>query len=148
MMRLIAALAGCLSILFTAGASAGCDAVHSVIEEAHRPVYGEPSPATYTAGTFEVVVVDRTEKVAGASVSPDFFTEAKASPLLGRGFAVFEHAPPEVVMLSHAFWTSRFGADRSIIGRTLRVGGRDLTVVGIMPKGFTAPRDAMLWVPR
>lgn len=140
--------AGCLALLFAAGASAGCDKVHDILQEAHRPDYGEPSPATYTASTFEIAIDGRTEQVAGATVTPSFFTEARAQPMLGRAFAEFEHSPPTVVMLSHAFWTTRFGADPSIIGRTLRVRGRDLTVVGITPKGFAVPKDAMLWVPR
>ena len=140
--------AGCVALLLAVGASAGCEKVHNILQEAHQPVYGEPSPATYTAATYEIAMSDRTERVAGAAVTPSFFTEAKAQPMLGRAFADFEHSPPTVVMLSHAFWTTRFGADPSIIGRTLRVGGRDVTVVGIMPKGFEAPKDAVLWVPR
>src|SRR5207253_4637528 len=55
------------------------------------------------------------------------------------------------IILSHAFWTRRFGADRSLIGQTLRFNDRQFQVIGIMPAGFEftirsgPPPDA--WTP-
>ena len=42
-----------------------------------------------------------------------------------------------VVILGHDFWEQQFGADRSILGRTVRLNGIDFTVVGVTPAGFT-----------
>src|SRR5687768_2374855 len=56
-----------------------------------------------------------------------------------------ENAAP-VVVLSHALWTERFDADPGVIGRTVRVNGKSSEVIGVMPKEFTFPTTAQLWV--
>ena len=61
-------------------------------------------------------------------------------PELGRAFRPDEDQVPgrdAVVMLGHDFWQREFGADRSIIGRTVRLNGIDFTVIGVTPAGFT-----------
>ncbi len=57
---------------------------------------------------------------------------------LGRGFLATEGLPgaPPVAILSHRLWTSRFAADSAVIGRTIRVNQRDITVVGVLPSRF------------
>src|SRR5204862_4559575 len=42
-----------------------------------------------------------------------------------------------VVMLGHDFWTQQFGADPSVLGRTVRINGVEFTVIGVTPKSFT-----------
>ena len=44
-----------------------------------------------------------------------------------------------VVVLDHALWQQQFAADPGIVGRRIRLGGVDMTVVGVMPDGFTGP---------
>src|SRR6185436_12904235 len=46
---------------------------------------------------------------------------------------------PRVVRLSHAFWTSEFGADRGVVGRTLRLNDQPYQVVGVLPRRFPLP---------
>jgi predicted permease len=56
-------------------------------------------------------------------------------------------APP-VLLLGEGTWRSRFGADPSIIGRTVRVQGHPFAVVGIVPSTFTAFHGRVaLWIP-
>src|SRR6185436_19038331 len=51
-------------------------------------------------------------------------------------------------ILGDGLWHRRFGADPSIVGRTIQLGTRAYTVVGIMPAGFTGVSDtAQLWIP-
>ena len=50
-------------------------------------------------------------------------------------------------VLSHAAWTSRYGADPGVIGTTLSVDGTTITVVGVAPVGFDFPHDTELWTP-
>jgi hypothetical protein len=71
------------------------------------------------------------------------------SPRLGRPFRPEDAAPPgfeSVVILSDGLWR-RFGADPAIVGKTVRVNGRPLTVVGVMPERFKFPVRDELWVP-
>jgi predicted permease len=72
-------------------------------------------------------------------------------PAFGRGFSADEDAAPvPVVVISHRLWLARFHEARDVLGRTLRVNGRDLTIVGVARVGFRGvalPADTDLWVP-
>ncbi|MCI0489447.1 MAG: ABC transporter permease [Blastocatellia bacterium] len=89
------------------------------------------------------------EELRGASVSANFFQIMGTSPSLGRGFTAEEETPGKdnVVILSHGLWQRRFGGDSNLLGRTLTLGGRIVTVVGVMPVGFQFPKDAEMWDP-
>lgn len=89
------------------------------------------------------------ERVDGPLVSYDLFSTLGVAPLIGRHFRADEGEPGGggVVILSHDFWQRRFGGDAEVIGRTLRVDGDPLTVVGVMPAGFRFLVDADLWKP-
>ena len=89
------------------------------------------------------------EPVVLATISPDGLRLARVAPLLGRGLGetdAVSGAPP-VVVLGHSVWRTRFGADRGIIGRLVRVGDVRATVVGVMPEGFSFPRNHQAWMP-
>ncbi|RMH12794.1 MAG: ABC transporter permease, partial [Gemmatimonadetes bacterium] len=94
------------------------------------------------------------ERVIGLVVSANFFQTFGVEPVLGRTFIPGEEdrgpgAHP-VVVLGHSFWRSRFGADRSVVGRTIRLNGHPFEVVGVAPPGFGGPlsvADAPLYVP-
>ena len=60
------------------------------------------------------------------------------TPFLGRWFNRVDDSPsgPDTVMLSYDYWQSRFGSDRSIVGRSIRVDGKARQVIGVMPKEF------------
>ncbi|MEX2180076.1 MAG: ABC transporter permease [Gemmatimonadaceae bacterium] len=86
----------------------------------------------------------RVRKVAGVSAS--FFDFFDAPPQLGRYFFPAEDAAPSetpVVVISNALWRDDFGS-ANVIGRSLKVGTLDYTVVGVAPPGFvgTAPGGA------
>ena len=70
---------------------------------------------------------------------------------LGRTFAPGEDqfGHDHVVVLSHAFWTREFGADKSAVGRTLLMNGEPYTVIGVMPETFQDQRlrNAEVWTP-
>jgi predicted permease len=89
-------------------------------------------------------------QLAGSRVSSGFFDALGVRPLLGRTFAADDARPSsgDVVVLSHALWRTRFGADSAIIGRRIVLDGRPQTVVGVMPAAFWFhTNDAPLWMP-
>ncbi len=90
-------------------------------------------------------------RVGGEIVSFDLFPLLGVQPVLGRGFLPEEEkAGIHVVVLSHALWKSRFGGDRGILGRRVRINGMPFTVVGVAPAGFRFPLDnpdVQLWAP-
>jgi predicted permease len=83
-------------------------------------------------------------RVTAWSVSPGFFGVLGARPLLGR---TLTRADETEVVLSHRFWSSRFGRSPDVVGQTVRLDGRAHTVVGVMPPGFELPEGAQLWQP-
>ncbi len=82
-------------------------------------------------------------QVAGEIVSWDIFPLLGVQPQLGRGFLPEEERPGlHVAVISDALWKSRFGGDRSILGRSIRMNGQPFTVVGVAPAGFRFPMDS------
>lgn len=89
------------------------------------------------------------EFVQGIRVSRGFFDVFGVQPAIGRAFTAEEDLPggPRVVILSDGLWRSRFGADRSMLERTVALNGEEYQVVGVMPPSFAHPADAQLWTP-
>ena len=89
------------------------------------------------------------EAVPAGRVSAGFFTLFGGQMEAGRVFTEAEAAADEkVVVLGHALWTRRYGADRGIIGRTLLVDSDPHVVVGIMRRDFEPAFVAsQLWTP-
>jgi predicted permease len=90
------------------------------------------------------------EQLRALAVTPSFFSTLQRQPFLGRGFTEDEAKPDadKYVILTHGLWTSHYGADRSIVGRDIRVGGVAHRVVGVLPADFELPsRDVALLLP-
>jgi putative ABC transport system permease protein len=97
------------------------------------------------------------ERVAAYIVTPNIFDLLGATPMLGRSFVEGDGAlnAPAVVVLSHALWQRRFGADRTLVGKSVSISGVMRTVVGVMPPDIRFPdapvsflrEPAELWVP-
>ncbi len=90
------------------------------------------------------------ERAWGHEVTPNFFNIWNVVPQLGRTFTADEGKPgkEEVIILSHAYWKSRFGGRADIIGETIHFSELDATVVGVMPPHFRFPYSGLkYWVP-
>ena len=87
---------------------------------------------------YNLTGVDDPEEIPAQSVSVNMFPLLGVAPLHGRGFAPEEGNPESepVVILSHALWSRRFGADTSVIGNKIMLNGASFTVIGVMPPGF------------
>ena len=115
------------------------------------------SMAALFDGRVNLTSGDRPEELTIEYITADFFDVVGLSPLVGRTFSAEERADPDatVTILSYELWQRRFGGDSSVVGRTLRLNDRPITVIGVMPSGArlqlksgglaTNPPD--LWVP-
>ncbi len=90
------------------------------------------------------------ERIEVAFATASLFTVLRAEPSPGRGFTEEEDQPgaEPVSVLSHSLWTRRFGADPSVVGKTIHLNGVATRVVGVMPASFVYPRaSTQLWLP-
>lgn len=90
------------------------------------------------------------ERLSVEMVSAPYFPILGAQAARGRAFLPEEDAAPgqPVVVISDSLWHRHFGADPNLVGKTIRLEDKPLTVVGVMPPGFrglTGKADA--WVP-
>jgi len=97
---------------------------------------------------FNLSGTDEPERISGATVSADFFSVLRVSPVEGRVFRAEEEqfGNHRVVVLSHAVWQQRFGGRGDLVGEAIALNGEKFTVIGIMPPGFQFP-DASLGAP-
>jgi putative ABC transport system permease protein len=91
------------------------------------------------------------ERLNGALVTDGFFETLGTPPLLGRALLPEDNIPgnDRVAVLSYSLWASRFGADRSLLGKSIALNGQPFVVAGVMPAGFTYPADRSIdiWIP-
>ena len=81
----------------------------------------------------------QTERVSGELVSGTYFPVLGVGAAVGRTFTSEEDQSAgghPVVMLSYAYWKSRFAGNSDIVGKSLIVNGRQMTVVGVAQEGF------------
>ena len=81
------------------------------------------------------------QRVATLFSSADLFKVLATTPAMGRAFTAEEDAPGRdgVVVISHGLWTRLFASDRNVLGRTVRLNGRERTIIGVLPPSFAFP---------
>jgi len=114
-------------------------------QDAYRAVGG------YVELAFAVQSTDgESESVNGVLISHDLFGELATQPILGRGLTDDDgwFGAERVVVIGEALWRRSFGADRSILGSRIDVGGAPATVIGVQGVGGSAPGGrSELWFP-
>jgi len=95
--------------------------------------------ASFDARSMSLTQSGAPEQLLGEAVSWNYLATLGAQPAIGRGFTRDDDRPggDHVVILTNAAWRDRFGADPSILGRSIRLNAESYTVVGVMPAGFT-----------
>src|SRR5262249_39830681 len=98
---------------------------------------------------FNLTEAGEPDQIVGRRVSANFFQVLGQKPILGRTFLPDEEqsGKDKVVVLTHRLWQQRFGADRGIIGRALRLNGETYSVVGILAPYFSKDFPPSLWAP-
>jgi putative ABC transport system permease protein len=78
------------------------------------------------------------EQLRVGLVSTNFFSLLGADAAVGRTFTSEDEstAAPRTILLTWSLWQRRYGGDRSVVGRAIRVNGQTTTVVGVMPADF------------
>jgi predicted permease len=85
------------------------------------------------------------------AVTSDYFSVFGMAPLVGRTLGPSDtDASSSTAVLSESLWRQRFGADRSIVGHSIHLGGGAYTIVGVMPAAFgiSAGPTIDVWVGR
>jgi putative ABC transport system permease protein len=92
---------------------------------------------------------DKPQQVKGKLVTTGFFETLGVQPLLGRTFVTSDEqvSDPQVAILSNRFWRERFGSDPGVIGKSLQLDSKHMTVVGVLHNDLPLFSDADLWVP-
>jgi putative ABC transport system permease protein len=86
------------------------------------------------------------ETVSRQWVTAGFFDVLGVRAIAGRTFSEDDNTRrADAVVISEAFWRTRFGADPSVVGRDLRLDGSPYMVVGIVPKEFQLLGQTSLW---
>jgi putative ABC transport system permease protein len=92
----------------------------------------------------------RTEREFVMRVSPDFFATLAVAPAFGRAFVEEEttFGRDRAIILSDAYWRQQYAADRTVVGRRMRVNGLPYTIVGVLPREFSfLSSKARLFLP-
>ena len=78
------------------------------------------------------------EQVQSLDVTEGVLPLLGVQPILGRGFSHYDDSPktPETVLLTYGYWQSRFGGDKTVIGRRILVDGTAREVIGVLPQSF------------
>ena len=104
---------------------------------------------TYKPIDFMLFYAGMAERVHAAYVTPDFFENKNAKPLLGRLFNPDEYKPdPTVVILTNSAFQRFFHADPATVGRPVTLAGANFTVVAILPSSFETPNKAEFLLPK
>ncbi|HEY2459999.1 MAG TPA: ABC transporter permease [Candidatus Acidoferrum sp.] len=92
---------------------------------------------------------EKPEQVMEGFASANFFDGLGVHPKFGRDFVAADEQvrDPQVVILGYGLWRGNFGGNPDIVGKTVRLDGQDLTVVGVLPHDLPLLTDAQLWVP-
>jgi putative ABC transport system permease protein len=102
----------------------------------------------YRSGTVNLADEEAPERYSGAWVTANTFDVLRVSPVLGRSFVAGEDLPgsPPTVVLGYHVWRDRYASDVDVLGKSVRVNGRQGTVVGVMPEGFKWPSNHDVWI--
>jgi predicted permease len=122
-------------------------------QDLRRRLSAFPDLVAFRMSAFTIGASDHAERSYGLLVSGNYFSALGLKPAVGRFLRpdeVSQAGAAPVVVISHDYWKIRYNESRTVIGRTLRVNERPLTIVGVTPSGFQGTVLGLnfdLWVP-
>ncbi len=105
--------------------------------------------ATYSVTPFNLTGIGAPERIAGESVTWNFFSVLGELPARGRAFQPEEDAPGAnaVAIVTNDFWMRRLGSAPDVIGTSILLDAKPYTIIGILPAGFTSPAQIAFKTP-
>src|SRR5918995_1963480 len=99
--------------------------------------------------SFDLLRRGEPDRVATGVVSPNFFAVLGIKPVIGRSFVESDddEGAEAVLVLGHAYWQTKFGADPNIIGQVFEMNDRPHTVVGVLPPVPHYPNEVDVYMP-
>jgi putative ABC transport system permease protein len=90
---------------------------------------------------------DRPERILGEQATADYFDVLGAPPVLGHRFTSDDEKPGagQVALISAGLWKRRFASDPAIVGQSIRMDGKSVTILGIMPDDYRPGIE--FWMP-
>lgn len=106
----------------------------------------------WTWHSYAVQAGGQSQHVHALTATASLFDVLGIKPLLGRTFDESAQQPGRghVVVLSYSLWQQMFGADRSVIGKSVKLNGEPYTIIGVMPQNINLDIGsglAQLWTP-
>ena len=107
--------------------------------------------ASFTQSRVNLTSNGEPEQINGEVVTPGYLRILRMAPQMGRAFSAEEDTVPgghPVALISAGLWQRRFASDPAIIGRSIGINRVPLTIVGVMPAGFSGLSGrAEFWIP-
>src|SRR6185503_6679501 len=103
----------------------------------------------FSGGVYTMLGAGEPREVRGMSVSDRLFDFLGLQVALGRGLLPGENQPGHdgVAVLDYGFWQRQFGGDRRVLGRTIRIAGSPVEIVGVLARGTRMLDDADVYTP-
>ncbi len=104
------------------------------------------SMAAYTHVSGNLAYGDQPERLRILRVTSNFLAVCGVGPAIGRDFLPEEDRPggTRVAMLSDALWKNRFGAEKTVLGRSIAIDGTSYAIVGVLPPTFDLVTEDLL----
>src|ERR1700747_337309 len=95
---------------------------------------------TYVSDTFNLSATGQSTQLESMDATTSALQTLGIAPKLGHIFTPDEEqwSNRHVVLLTHALWKDKFGANPDIVGRTVRLDAEPYAVIGVMPENFAA----------
>jgi predicted permease len=92
----------------------------------------------YSSIQYKLTGTGEPRELGAVEVADNFFSTLGVQPAIGRGFTREEcqKGGPPAALLSYYFWKNQFDGDAAIVGKTITVNGKPVTVVGVLPASF------------
>src|SRR5579872_2130933 len=96
------------------------------------------SVSASASAAYNLSTEDAPQRISGENVTAEYFRTFGVAPLRGRVFTEAEDSLGHnaVAVISEGLWRTQFHSDPELVGKTIRVNGVPLVVLGIMPKSF------------